>query len=731
MKIKGSIWAVVAVLTGTLFVPTIISESLLFPFITGKNFIFRSLVIISALIFAYYLYKKDITFTSIRTPIHTAFFSFITILFVADLQGTNPLRSLFSNFERMEGWFTHVFLFTLFLLLTQIIVTLQTWRRVIQISLIANVYVIFFAISQYAGKTQIFQSVDRIDGTLGNATYLAGYTMMYVFLLAWLAYTTKNIFSRFGYGIIALLNVIIIFVSLTRGGIVGLVCGTAVTLLAITLFEKRYVYLKHIALGSIATIVFIGSLIMWNKDSEFVQTTPVLNRIASLSNIESLDSRLDVWSISYDGLKERPILGWGQDNFLYVFSKHFSPSMGEREPWFDRSHNVFFDWLIAAGIFGIVAYLALFFVPIYVMWLARESKNNFPIIEKSLWTGFLSAYFIFNLFVFDNIVSYIIFVFVLAYITWKGYFSENLKTVKLTINQTNITASVITLIAIASLFFLVYKPWITAKSLIQAMQYSDAALAISSDAQAQGWSQQFIGTPYTKSELLTLAKTKFEIATQFPLGRTETREQLAQKLISVIGNQTISDAEKNEWVTFTLLQLQDELERDPNNPRMYQLAGSLFLQFGKPVEAIALLDKAQELSPKKQLIMFDRAVAYQIAGDYEKALEISKEAYELNESFLNAKARYIFALFRAGKDSEAQLIEQEFLKEATTQSFDMVANKTYDGQVVGAKIDFRAREAAQAYEKGDIETYIKFLNQVKVLDPDVATRLEEIVKSAK
>ena len=76
--------------------------------------------------------------------------------------------------------------------------------------------------------------------------------------------------------------------------------------------------------------------------------------------------------------------------------------MGEREPWFDRSHNVFFDWLIAAGIFGIVAYLALFFVPIYVMWLARESKNNFPIIEKSLWTGFLSAYFIFNLFVFDN-----------------------------------------------------------------------------------------------------------------------------------------------------------------------------------------------------------------------------------------------------------------------------------------------------------------------------------------
>ena len=731
MKTKGSVLATIAALTGALFVPIIISESLLFPFITGKNLVFRGLVILSALIFAYCLYKKDVLLTSVRTPIHIAFLSFITVLLLANLQGANPLRSLFSNFERMEGWFTHALLFVFFLLLTQVVLTLRTWRTIVQVSLIANVYVVIFALSQYLGKIKIFQSVDRIDGTLGNATYLAGYAMMYVFLLVWLICTTKNIFARFGYSFLALLNIIIIFVSLTRGGIVGLVGGTVVTLLAIVLFEKRYAYLKHIALGSIAAIVLIGSLIMLNKGSDFVQTTPVLNRIASLSNIESLDSRLDVWSISYDGLKERPILGWGQDNFLYVFSKHFSPSMGEREPWFDRSHNVFFDWLIAAGIFGIVAYLALFFVPIYVMWLARDSKNNFPIIEKSLWTGFLSAYFIFNLFVFDNIVSYIIFVFVLAYITWKGYFSVNSKIAKLTTNQTDVIAVVVTLIAITSLFFLVYKPWITAKTLIQAMQYSSVALEAPSDMQAQGWSQQIIGVPYTKSELLALAKNKFEIATRFPLGRTETREQLAQKLISIIGNQTISDVEKNEWVTFTLLQLQDELERDPKNPRMYQLVGSLFLQFGKPAEAIALLDKAQELSPKKQLIMFDRAVAYQLAGDYEKALEISKEAYELNKSFLNAKARYIFALYRVGKDSEAELIEQEFLKEATAQSFDMVVNKTYEGQVVGAKIDFRAREAAEAYEKGDMVMYTNFLNQVRALNPDVAIRLEEIVKSAK
>lgn len=731
MKNRDVYFAVVAIIVGIFFVPTFISESLLFPFITGKNLLFRSLIAVAGILFAYFLYTKKVTLMTVRTPIHVAFAAFISVLLVADMQGANPLRSLFSNFERMEGWFTHALLFLFFVFLTQTVKSIQTWRTAIQISLIANVYAVLFAFSQYVGKIGIFQSVDRIDGTLGNATYLAGYTMMYVFLLAWLAYTTKNVVARYAYLAIAACNIFIIFVSLTRGGIVGLVSGVSVAALLIIIFEKKYLYLKHIAFGAIATVLIAGSLIAFNKDSDFVKTTPVLNRIASLSNFKSLDSRLDVWSISYDGLKEKPILGWGQDNFLYVFSKHFSPSMGEREPWFDRSHNVFFDWLIAAGVLGLCAYLALFFVPVYVMWVAHKTKDAFSVIEKAIWTGFLAAYFIFNLFVFDNIVSYIIFVFVLAYITWKGYESQNIKEVKLTTSQTNAIAFAIALTALVIFFFLVYKPWVTAKTLIQAMQYSEAALVAPTDAQAQAWSQQFIGTPYTKTTLLDLAKEKFDQATQFPLGRTEAREQLAQKLITILGNQSVSNEDKNVWVKFTLEQLSDELKRDPKNPRMHQLVGSLLLQLGQTKEAINYLDLAQVLSPKKQLIMFDRSVAYQMVGDYEKALEISKEAYELNTNFFTARARYMLALYRAGKDVEAASIEAQFIQEATQAGHESVIDKSYFDQVVGAKVDFRAREAMVAYNKGDMVTYAKFFAQIKELSPESATRLEEIIKASK
>lgn len=724
---KESQYAIIASITGVLFVSTFISESLLFPFITGKNLIFRILILISVLLCAYFVYTKK-KLTTLTTPVHIAFTAFVGILLLADLQGINPVRSLFSNFERMEGWFTHLMLFLFFLLLTQVVQKLEVWRTIAKISLIANAYVVLFALSQYYGTITIFQSSDRIDGTLGNATYLAGYSMMYVFLLAWLAYTSRSHVAKYGYGFLALVNTFVIFVSLTRGGVVGLIAGVSATLLLIVLFEKSYVYLRRVALASIAIFVVLGSLLFVNKDSGFVTQNPVLNRIASMSNLKSLDSRLDVWSISYDGLKERPLLGWGQENFLYVFSKHFDPSMGEREPWFDRSHNVFFDWLIAAGMFGILGYLALFAASLYVMWFARKSKQNFSIIEKALWTGFLVSYFIFNLFVFDNVVSYILFVFVLGYITWKGYLEKSTNDVVLRKEMAQVITFVLVVIGITGIIFLVYKPWKTAKTLIEGMQYSEAALVAPTDAQAQAWSKQILGTAYTKAELIAFGREKFTQATQYPLGRTEAREQFAQKFVSVVINQNVSGQEKNEWAKLVFTELEDELKKDPFNPRIYQLTGTLLLQIGKTAEAIDLLNKAQELAPKKQLIMFDRVVAYQLAGDYEKALEISKQAYELNPSFLRAKALYLASLYRAGKDAQALDLESIFVEEASAQGYDV---KGYSEQAMGAKIDFRATKAVEAYQKGDMATYAKYVAEIKALSPESATKLVQLINSRK
>jgi len=117
--------------------------------------------------------------------------------------------------------------------------------------------------------------------------------------------------------------------------------------------------------------------------------------------------------MSIQGFKEKPLLGWGQDNFPYVFAKYHDPHMYGQEPWFDRSHNVFFDWLIAAGALGLLSHLALYGVAAYLTLKTRGFSKG----EKSLIYGVLIAQFVNNLFIFDNLASYILFFALLAYIS--------------------------------------------------------------------------------------------------------------------------------------------------------------------------------------------------------------------------------------------------------------------------------------------------------------------------
>jgi len=722
-----------------LFVPTFISESLLFPFITGKNLLFRLLVLVTAIVCAYGIYESR-KIKSINTWTHKIFAVFVVILGISAFIGENSIRSFWSNFERMEGWFTILVLLVFFAVLYQCMQTVQAWRTVVKVSLIANVYIAFFALAQYFGKAGIFQSAGtfRPDSTLGNSSYLGGYALMYIFLIAWLYIGTKNMYSKVGYGALIVLNIIVMTLTLTRGSILGLAASIFVSacMMSAIFFIKRKknektsraAVLAPIALG--VFILGMGTFFL-NRTSDFVTSNRVLNRIATISlEDKSVEGRLINWGVSWEGFKEKPLLGYGQDNFLYVFSKQFDPRMSVYEAWYDRSHNVFFDWLIAGGILGLIAYLALYGVSFYMLWIKKNAKIAFGESERIVWTGFLIAYFIHNFFVFDNIASYILFAFVLAYITWKSYVMDNKESsVHLSEVQANSIAIVIAGIALAAIITLVYSPWKTATTLIQAMQYTDVALTAPTDVVAQAWTKREIGTSYTKQELLTQALQKFTDATLHPLGRTEAREQLAQKLLAVVSNTSISEDEKNMWAQFTFSELDLEIESDPNNPRTYQIAASLWMQFGKATKAVPLLEKAQTLSPKKQLIMFDRAAAQQLLGNYEKALEINKIAYELNPNFLTAQARYIFALYRAGKDTEAEVLQIELIKKGFTQKYDIADNKANYAQVQAAKIDYRTREAIMAYQKKDMIRYQAFVQQAIVIDPSAGAWIRDVVKT--
>ena len=72
------------------------------------------------------------------------------------------------------------------------------------------------------------------------------------------------------------------------------------------------------------------------------------------------------WGSAWRGFLDRPLLGWGPENFSAVFDKYFDPRHfvpGEQsQTWFDRAHSVFFDYLATTGIVGLLSYLGMFAV---------------------------------------------------------------------------------------------------------------------------------------------------------------------------------------------------------------------------------------------------------------------------------------------------------------------------------------------------------------------------------
>ncbi len=116
--------------------------------------------------------------------------------------------------------------------------------------------------------------------------------------------------------------------------------------------------------------------------------------------------------MALEGVAERPIVGWGQEGFNYVFNKYYDPSLYAQEAWFDRAHNAFIDWLTAGGIPAFLLYLSLFGTAITLLW--RSSELSRP--ERIALTAALVGYGVHNLFVFDNLYSYVYFFVILALI---------------------------------------------------------------------------------------------------------------------------------------------------------------------------------------------------------------------------------------------------------------------------------------------------------------------------
>jgi O-antigen ligase len=653
------------------FIPLYVANSFFFPFITGKAFAFRIIVEIVVFLWLVLVLRQKGTNDAVSDRNVAPRINYLTIgvtaltivALLADLLGNNPLRSIWSNFERMEGWITIIHLWAYFIVMSSIFGSAvdekgegrKNWYRFLNITLLAGTITAFYGLFQYLGLAEIHQSVNRVDASLGNSAYMGVYMVfnffiaIYMFIIAYGSRMLKNnaaVAMMSVYGILAVLFFFNLFNTGTRGSILGWALGIMVACGIYAIFgrsmidggiEKGQSKITRIIAGSaIALVIVAGLLLYFNNDVPWIKNHSVLGRLASISISDTKSqARQFIWPMAVKGTFQNTktaIIGIGQENFNYIFNKDYTPLMYGHEQWFDRAHSVFLDWLVAGGLLGLIAYLVLYILALYYIL-----KSDLSIGQKSVLIGLLVAYGIHNVFVFDNQTSYVMFFTVLAMISamaggkaykWLGHSSEKRSDDAIVVRD-YVFVPVVVIAFIVVLYFVNIRNIQANTRLIAALRSCGAINTLSTK-------------PFEKA--LSLNQTT---------ANQEIREQLFACTGNVLGSDQVSPKIKSDFFTFVKQEIEKQIATTPNDARIYVLAGSLMNAAGDFTTSLPLLEKALELTPNKQSVHFDLATNYINTGRPQDALDISKKAYELAPGYDLAKMAYVVALINNKEEKKA------------------------------------------------------------------------------
>ncbi len=699
-------WGALSALFLALFVPFIVAvgsfwPNLFFPYITGKNFAFRILVEFAVLCYVL-LALKDPKYRPRGSVLLWTALAFVGWMAVATMLSVDPLKSFWSNFERMEGYIGLMHLFVWFVVAGAMLTADKLWNAFFNTSIAASAVQGGWALFQFLGWLSIStQSGARADTTFGNATYLAVYLLINFFLTLFMLARTGSSRNRATlqvlYGAALVLQLFGVFFTETRGAILGVGVGLVVAAAYFIVFArgKESEMLRRLSMGAVAFVVIFAGAVYAARDTAFIKQLPGLNRLASISLTETtVTSRLKyIWPMAIQGGLERPIAGWGQENFNFVFNKYYQPGMYNQEAWFDRAHNQFLDWLIAGGIPAFALYTLLYLL---AAW-AIVRTNELSVAERAALLGLLAGYAFNNIFVFDNLVSGIYFFALLAYLhsLSRKHAPSLLLSRPLGDHGMAIAAPLVLVLGLMGMWALNAPGLARASLLVNAIQTQEAG---------RNNAGEVVGVAKDPKQNLAQFKEVLGVV-RWPgsqLGVQEATEQFLQ-YASSIGSQTSIDPQ-TKLDTFTTARdaMNALLLARPGDARLELFGATLLAQYGQIPEAIAHLKKALEYSPLKQQIQIQMGLTLIQSGDMQGALSLLKAAHEAAPQYESARVYYAAGLYYAGQTAAADALLTEHFGSAVVdnaQLLQVYTNlKLYDRAIAVWKLRIEAApKDAQQY----------------------------------
>lgn len=419
---KTTIEFIIKALTiASFFIPiVVVPSSFIFPFIVPKILLIRTAVVFLVALYSMLLLINFEAYKPPKTVLTLALFAFGVSFLISTFVGVDAYHSFWDNHERMLGLFTVTHYILLFVVLSSVNKTWADWRLLARWFLVAGSVVMFVGLLQVGNPNLLLnQGSERVASTLGNSIYVGSYGL-FLLALAVLLYVRESVLIWKWVELVGMLLALggMVF-SGARGSMLGLAAGVVAALVLYSFAFRGHRQLRTALLCVLGASFVITGILYINRNGHFVKSVPALDRVFSttISGIAN-SPRAIAWQVAFESWQERPVFGWGPNNFFYAFNKYYksrSLEFGYGETWFDNAHNIILNTLSVQGLVGLLAYLSIFVTGIVL--LARSwRRGELNIHVFVIGSAFLIAHLVQDITVFEDPTSYLCFMFWLAMI---------------------------------------------------------------------------------------------------------------------------------------------------------------------------------------------------------------------------------------------------------------------------------------------------------------------------
>lgn len=629
-----------------LFAPLIVSEVFLFQYNIPRLVWLFATVFLFGL--AFIVVRRGEYQASIKW-IDVALASFVGIIWVSLLFAVEVYQGIWSSIGRNTGASTYLLVLVWYLLMRSAMWTQQEWRRLFNTTIVVTGIAAVWGILEYVtARIATGETALRISGPAGNSLIMANYLAPYLFVAAFmLSERVKLIRSSLHYYIVILIGILIVIATALTfsrssylGVIVGVICcaGYVWSLIKTGNHKRAFIYVG----GALVAVVIVYGALMTAVGSN---SSAILQRLSiSRESFSTLQTRFLNWQIALNAIKERPIFGWGWENYRIAADKHFDPTLAEHsyyETRIDKPHNIFLEIWVTTGTVGLFIFLGLLYV---VVTSIHRLKKNSVVSEFGSWIlyGFLTAYIVQGFFAFETPQTLFGLAFILAFIA-----SQDQKIIReITISQTlkRLLAGVfIVLMAWA----LIYVGWGAARTAYYIDRGLDAAAQNNFNGLDAAHRAAFKGVqgPYqfetwrwfAHALLYSYASGQASLST-LESDQLRRWNEDVDVIAALLKQHTAEHPHATDWQTFGG-KIAYYIAIVRNDSAYLNVAEKLFM-------------RAQEISPYRQESPLLLSYVYGLRGDHARALAAYQAAIRVSASVESTKARdFLIDVFVNSKDS--------------------------------------------------------------------------------